>query len=80
MLHQLVKITEAKAEGVDMDVDIKAMVEDEFIKAIMVEAAVEDIKVMEAIKAEAATITMIKIIRMVIIISSHSRSLGHHQQ
>ena len=77
MLRQLVETTEAKAEGVDMDVDIKAAVEDEDIKAVMVEAAVDDIKVVEAIKAEAATIIMTKTIMMVIIISSRSSSLDH---
>ena len=79
MLRQLVETTEAKAEGVDMDVDIKAAVEDADIKAVMVEAAVGDIKVVEAIKAEAATIIMTKTIMMVIIISSRSSSLDHQQ-
>jgi hypothetical protein len=79
MLRQLVETTEAKAEGVDMDVDIKAAVEDTDIKAVMVEAAVGDIKVGETIKAEVATIIMTKTIMMVIIISSRSSSLDHQQ-
>ena len=80
MLRQLVETTEAKAEGVDMDMNIKAVVEDADIKAVMVEAAVGDIKVVEAIKAEAATIIMTKTIMMVIIVRSHSSSLDYHQQ
>ena len=78
MLRQLVATIEAKAEGVDMDVDIKAVVEDADINAVMMEVAVGDTKVVEVIKAEAATITMTKTIIIVIIISSSS--LDHHQQ